>query len=481
MLEVDKLVLERNNSLKVALELIDKNAMGIVFIVDSDKKVIGLLSDGDVRRALLKGNDLETNVQAVMNPNFTSLPIEADSETVLKHLSNKIRIIPLIDKNGKVVDYATIKKIRPISISSPVLSGNELAYVTDCLKTNWISSQGKYVRQFEAMFSEIHQGHTALAVSNGTVALHLALVALNIGEGDEVIVPDLTFVASVNAILYTGATPVLADIDPISLNIDTKKIKSLITERTKAIMPVHLYGNPCEMIEIMKIANEHNLLVVEDAAEALGSYYDGKRVGTFGDAATFSFYGNKTITTGEGGMIVFKNPDIAEKAAMLRDHGMNKSKRYWHDEVGYNYRLTNIQAAIGVAQLERLDEFVEAKRFIAQSYNDCLEDCGFFSLPQELPNTKNSYWLYTVIVNKNAPFTRNEVMAYLDQLGIETRPAFYPAHEMPPYTKYGNKTMLQNSITVSYSGFSLPSSVSLSNDEIDRVCLALKLFIQKFN
>lgn len=479
-MEITNFLVNKNKSLKTALELLDKNALGTVFIVDDASVLLGILTDGDVRRALLQGSNLDVEVSLIMNTNFTSLPIDTHSEVILQHISNKIKVIPLVDKDNKVVDYASIKKVRPITIASPVLSGNELAYVTECIRTNWISSQGKYVRQFESMFSEIHNGYTALAVSNGTVALHLVLAALNIGKGDEVIVPDLTFVASINAILYTGATPVLVDIDPLSLNIDVTKIEALITSKTKAIMPVHLYGNPCNMDAIMLIANKHNLLIIEDAAEALGSLCKGQPVGTFGDVATFSFYGNKTITTGEGGMVIFKNPDVAQKAAMLRDHGMNKTKRYWHDEVGFNYRLTNIQAAIGVAQLERLDEFVAAKRNIAHQYNNCLKDCGFFQLPQELDNTINSYWLYTLIVKDTAPFTRNEVMTYLDQLGIETRPVFYPAHEMPPYVKFGNKTTLLNSIKSSYSGFSLPSSVSLTSDEIDRVCDGLKKFIIKY-
>lgn len=479
MNDIATLLLSETSLLKQALETIDKNTMGIVFIIDVDKRIVGLLSDGDARRALLKGHGLETGVSLIMNTNFTSLPVETDSEVILQRLSNGIKIIPLVDKDNKVVDYATIKKVKPISISSPVLSGNELAYVTDCLKTNWISSQGKYVRQFENMFSEIHHGFTSLAVSNGTVALHLALEALNIKAGDEVIVPDLTFVASINAILYTGATPVLADIDPISLNIDTKKIESLVTKNTKAIMPVHLYGNPCNMDDIMLIAKKYNLLIVEDCAEALGSSYKGQPVGTFGDASTFSFYGNKTITTGEGGMVIFKDSVISERAVMLRDHGMKKTKRYWHEEVGYNYRLTNVQAAIGVAQMERLNEFVSAKRMIAQTYNNCLKEAGYFQLPNEEVNTVNSFWLYTVLVNENAPFKREQIMKYLDEHGIETRPVFYPAHEMPPYQKYGRSENLKTSKKVSVSGFSLPSSVSLTAVDLERVCDVLKSFYKK--
>jgi perosamine synthetase len=259
------------------------------------------------------------------------------------------------NKLNQLVDYSTIYKLRSISIASPLLNGNELNYVTDCLKTNWISSQGKYVKEFERQFELYHENFNAVAVSNGTVALHLALEAIGIGENDEVLVPNLTFAASVNAIIYAKAIPVLVDISKETLNIDLNKIENLITKNTKAIMVVHLYGSPCDMNSIIEISKKYNLKIIEDCAEALGSYYYNRPVGVFGDVSTFSFYGNKTITTGEGGMVLFKDNEIAEKARVLRDHGMSKSKRYWHDFVGYNYRLTNIQAAIGVAQFERLN------------------------------------------------------------------------------------------------------------------------------
>jgi perosamine synthetase len=221
-------------------------------------------------------------------------------------------------------------------------------------------------------------------------------------------------------------------------------------------------------------------LVIEDCAEALGSSFNGKPLGTFGDVSTFSFYGNKTITTGEGGMVVFKDSSVAERAAMLRDHGMKKTKRYWHEEVGYNYRLTNIQAAIGVAQLERLSEFVAAKRHIAHTYNNCLKNSDYFQLPDEAAGTINSYWLYTVLVKENAPFKRDDIMSYLDQQGVETRPVFYPAHEMPPYEKFGKKEDLRESKKASVSGFSLPSSVSLSGADLERISNLLNSFIGKY-
>jgi perosamine synthetase len=255
-----------------------------------------------------------------------------------------------------------------IPIMEPDLSGNEKEYLIDAVDSGWVSSKGKYVDQFENDLAIFHNVDFALAVSNGTVALHLALVSLGIGSGDEVIVPNLTFASSVNSIIHAGASPVLADVNAETYNIDCENLEKYITPKTKAIMPVHLYGNPCDMDEIHQIAKKHHLLVIEDNAEGLGSKYRGKLTGTFGDAGTFSFFGNKTITTGEGGAIIFQDKKAYEHAKVLRDHGMSPAKRYWHEYIGFNYRLTNIQAAIGCAQLERISDFLENKKAIVERY-----------------------------------------------------------------------------------------------------------------
>jgi perosamine synthetase len=478
---MELLIIKSDDSLRKGLEKLNKSGLATLFVVDDNNKLIGILTDGTIRRSLLSNYTLESIVREVMKTDFVSFPVNTDNAIILAAINDAVKIIPLVDDLNHLVDYASINKIRRISIASPVLAGNELAYVTECIKTNWISSQGKYVRLFEDLFTKYHLDHQSLAVSNGTVALHLALVALGIGKDDEVIVPNLTFAASANAVLYTGAKPILVDIDPITWNLDVKKLESSVTQKTKAIMPVHLYGNPCNMDFIMKFAKIHNLFVIEDCAEALGSYYNGKPLGTFGDAATFSFYGNKTITTGEGGMIVFKDNKIAEKAAMLRDHGMNKTKRYWHEEVGYNYRLTNLQAAIGVAQFERLDDFVSAKRRIAKSYNEALGISKYFQLPNEEINTINSYWLYTCLITSNSLFNRDELINYLNSMGIETRPVFYPLHLMPPYYKFGNIDDLKCSLDIAQRGISLPSSVNLTEIELAYICNTIHNFINRFD
>lgn len=479
-MEVNKLIIDMHSSLKDALIILEKTSLGTLFVVNSNSQIVGTITDGDIRRSLLINEKLSSNVESIMNRSFTSLPSNVENEVILKTLNTEIKVIPLVDEFGRILDYATINRIRRIPVSSPLLSGNELAYVTDCIKTNWISSQGMYVRKFEEIFSSYHNNFHSIAVSNGTVAIHLALVALGIGTGDEVLVPNLTFAASVNAIIYTGATPVLVDIDPVTWNIDLLKAEKKITHRTKAIMAVHLYGNVCDMNLMNQIAKKNNLYIIEDCAEALGSFYFNNPVGTFGDVATFSFFGNKTITTGEGGMVIFKDKRHAEIGAVLRDHGMSKDKRYWHDYVGFNYRLTNLQAAIGVAQFEQLNNFVNLKRNIAASYNNILSKYDFFILPSEEQGIINSYWLYTFLISNDSPFSRHEMGDFLSKNGIETRPVFFPINIMPPYEKYAKGNDFPVSIEVSNSGISLPSSTNISNEEIKFICNSITMFLEKY-
>lgn len=479
-MEVKDLSIEKFSELKEALLKLENSGLGILFVIDSAQRLVGVITDGDIRRALIRGALVEMTVEQVMNTNFISLPIKSDNTQILQCISDKVKVIPLVAEDNTLVDFASINRIRKISIASPLLDGNELSYVTDCIKTNWISSQGKYVRTFENLFAEYHEQRISLAVSNGTVALHLALVALGIKEGDEVIVPDLTFAASINAIIYTGATPVLVDVEADTWNIDIEKAEKLITSKTRAVMPVHLFGHPCDMDAICNLALKHKLFVIEDCAEALGSFYKGKPVGAYGDVATFSFYGNKTITTGEGGMVVFKDAKIAEFASVLRDHGMEKTRRYWHAHVGYNYRLTNIQAAIGVAQFERLGEFALAKRKIAAIYNRFISKINYFTIPAERKDCVSSYWLYTFLVKESAPFKRDDLIDYLHLCGVESRPVFFPLHKMPPYTEYGLKENLIISTMISCQGMSLPSSVIMGDLEIEYICNSIQTFCNKF-
>ena len=363
-----------------------------------------------------------------------------------------------------------------IPIAEPLLNKQELNYIIEAVKSGWISSQGKFIPEFEEKFARYCGVKYGVATSNGTAALHLALVALGIGENDEVIVPTLTFIATANAVKYTGAKPHFVDSHPDYWCIDPEKIEEAITPRTKAIIPVHLYGHPCDMDRIMEIARNYDLYVVEDAAEAHGAEYKRKKVGSFGDINCFSFYGNKIMTTGEGGMCLTNNEELAEKMRILKDHGMNPNKRYWHDIIGFNYRMTNMQAAIGVAQLEKMDKFIEKKRRIAKEYSDGLKELEEIKQVKLHPEThwaKSVYWMYCILVEDNFGMNRDGLMKRLEEKGIDTRPFFYPIHIMPPYNK-SNKENFHVAERLSRSGLSLPSSVKLSAGDIENICQVIR-------
>jgi perosamine synthetase len=321
------------------------------------------------------------------------------------------------------------------------------------------------------MFAEFCGTRFAIATSNGTTALHLILVALGIGKGDEVIVPSMTFIATANAVLYTGAVPVFVDSEDHTWNIDPQLIERAITPRTKAIIPVHLYGHPADMDPILEIARVHKLAVIEDAAEAHGAEYKGKKVGGLGVAGMFSFYGNKIITTGEGGMIVTNDKCLAEKMKLYRDHGMSPTRRYWHTVLGYNYRLTNIQAAIGVAQLERIEAIIRTKFEISALYHQNLEGISGLIRPPQAVWAKNVYWLYSILIEKDFGISRDELMRELSSLDIDTRPFFPAVHTQPVYNTRQDLPVAQ---ALAEKGLSLPSSAGLQDHEVVRVCTAIK-------
>ena len=358
-----------------------------------------------------------------------------------------------------------------IPVYQPSLVGNEKKYVNDCLDSNWISSKGKYVSLFEKEFASYVNVNYATGVCNGTAALHLALLALGIGQGDEVIVPTLTYIASVNAISYTGATPIFVDALPDTWQIDPEEVRKSITPKTKAIMAVHLYGHPCEMSVLKEIADEHRLFLIEDCAEAIGSKYEGIHVGTFGDIATFSFYGNKTITTGEGGMVITNDQTIFDRVVHFKGQGLAKYREYWHDTIGYNYRMTNICAAIGLAQLEQVGTILSKKRHVAELYRKLLEGSNF-EVHGEIGNVYHSYWMVSILVSQANQ--RDVVREHLKQTGIETRPVFYPVHTMPMYSHKFQKHKVAEDI--GWRGINLPSYPDLEDQDIMRICDLLLFF-----
>ncbi len=361
-----------------------------------------------------------------------------------------------------------------IPVSEPLLGGNEEKYVLECVRSSWISSLGKFIPEFEGKFARFCGSKHGVAVMNGTVALQLALAALGIKEGDEVIVPDLTFVATANAVRYLGAKPVFVDSEMKTWNIDPEKIAAAITKETKAIIPVHLYGHPCDMDPIIEIAKKHKLFVVEDAAEAHGAEYKGRKVGSIGDVGCFSFYGNKIITTGEGGMCITGDAKLAGRMHFLKDHAMRPEKRYWHPELGFNFRMTNVQAAIGVAQLEQIENFIAIKRRNAQLYSSLLQKIKGLTLQPEMPWARNVYWMHSVLVGeKDFGCSRDELMARLKAKGIDSRPFFYPVHQFPMYSSGYSDRDFPVAVELSRSGINLPSSAKLSEDDIRYVCGAI--------
>jgi perosamine synthetase len=354
-----------------------------------------------------------------------------------------------------------------IPVAEPLLGDKELAYVTDCVKSGWVSSLGKYVRDFEDRFAVYCGVRYGVATFNGTVALHLLAATLNLGPGDEVIMPSLTYVATANAVRYTGATPIFVDSERDTWNIDPSLVEAAITPRTKAIIAVHLYGHPADMDPLRAIAAAHGLWLLEDAAEAHGAHYKGQPVGGLSDAAIFSFYGNKIITTGEGGIIVTNNQAWAERAFFLENQGRYPENPYWHPELAYNYRMTNIQAAIGLAQLERIDELLAIRCRNAAHYTRRLAEIPGLILPPQMPWAENVFWMYSVIVEDEFGLDRAELRVRLRQAGIDTRPFFYPVHTLPMYNTGQSLPVAEE---LSRRGLNLPSGATLTAEQVDYIC-----------
>jgi len=363
-----------------------------------------------------------------------------------------------------------------IPVAVPYLSGNEKKYVEDCLDSTWISSNGKYIKEFEDSFANWIGAKHAITCCNGTVALHLSLLALDIKEGDEVLVPTFTYIATANAVRYCGAKPVLVDCLADTWNIDPIDMEKKITPRTRGVIPVHLYGNPCDMDAVMAIARRNHLFVLEDAAECHGAEFNGVKAGSFGDTGVFSFYGNKIITTGEGGMIITNNDELASKIRIFKGQGMDPNRRYWFNVIGYNYRMTNIEAAIGLAQLENVSEHIAARRRVAGWYEEYLQGLEDYLIPQkQTEGAKSVWWMYSMLLTQKAKLSRDELMTYLAGDNIETRPLFYPMHIMPPY--YDEKANCPVAENIALRGINLPTHALLSKGDVEFICTRIKHYI----
>ncbi len=367
-----------------------------------------------------------------------------------------------------------------IPVNEPLLNGNEKAYLNQCIDTGWISSEGPFVKQFEEQFAAKMGRQYGIAVANGSVALDAAIVALGIGAGDEVIMPTFTIISCAAAVVRAGAMPVLVDSDPVTWNMDVDQIESLITPRTKAIMAVHIFGLPVNMQPLLALAERYHLKVIEDAAQMHGQTYQGKPCGSFGDISTFSFYPNKHITTGEGGMIATDDPQLAEKCRSLRNLCFKPEQRFLHDELGWNFRMTNLQAALGVAQLERLDAFVQRKRQMGRYYTHLLEGVAGIRLPlANTPYADNIYWVYGVVLDDDLPFDAKTAMSALGKLGIGTRPFFWPMHEQPVLRNMGLFENARYPVAerLARRGFYIPSGLALNDAQMERSAAMLKQFL----
>lgn len=369
-----------------------------------------------------------------------------------------------------------------IPVNEPLLNGNEKKYLIECIDTGWISSEGSFVKQFEQQFATRMGRKYGIAVSNGSIALDAAVVALGLGKGDEVILPTFTIISCAAAIVRVGATPVLVDSDPQTWNMDVNQIEAKITPKTKAIMVVHIYGLPVDMEPLLALATKYNLKIIEDAAEMHGQTYKGRPCGSFGDISTFSFYPNKHVTTGEGGMLLTDDPKLAEKCRSIRNLYFDAARRYIHEELGFNFRMSNIQAALGVAQLERLDEFINKKREMGRRYTDLLSDVSGIELPlAETSYSKNIYWVYGIVLKKSISFDAEEVMRRLGEKKIGTRHFFWPIHKQPVFLKMGLFKGEHYPVAerIAGRGFYIPSGLALTDEQMNDVVQAITVILKE--
>lgn len=378
---------------------------------------------------------------------------------------------------GKEITSSNMKKI---FMAEPVFNGNEKKYLDECIDTRWVSANGRFVKLFEEKFAEFCGVKYAMACANGTAALHLALKALNIKEGDEVIMPSVTYIATANAVVYCGAKPVFVDIESDTWNIDVCQLEKAINNNTKAILPVHLYGLAANMDQLIDVSEKYGIPIIEDAAEAHGAKWGNKKVGSFGKVACFSFFGNKVITCGEGGMVVTDDEPTYERLKFLQSQGVDPNKRYWHMEVAYNYRMTNMQAAVGLAQLEKIDWHLEQRKRVANLYLKYIKDLYDFVEIQKVPKgAEHIYWMFSIRLKDPYASFRDQIMDSMESKGIEMRPVFYPLYKMPPYLD--ESIHHENAEMVSYSGINLPTHALLSENDVRYVVDCLYECIKEIN
>ena len=477
---LSQLIIPESYNILKATKIIDLNGQGLGFVC-KNKKILGVVTDGDIRRFVYKSKSIkirDQNIKKAMRKNYSFALIGDSFDKIFSLLSDSVRVIPIVDHKKNLVDFATSDKLSNIPIYEPFFDYREKEYVKKCMETGWISSRGEFIKKFENKFEKIIKCKNSLSVNNGTSAIILSLLSMGINPGDEIIVPNFTFMAPWNAIILLGAKPVPVDVELSTMNIDATKVEKKITNKTKGIIVVHLYGCPANMEKLTKLKQRYKLFLIEDCAEAIGSYYKKKHVGLFGDVGTFSFYGNKTISTGEGGMLIFKKRQVYNKAKLIKNHGMNDKKRYFHSLLGANFRMTNIQAAIGLAQLEKFKIIINKKRKLVNFYIKTLKNFKAITFIKPQKNIINSYWLFNILLKRNTKIKRDRILNLLRKDGIDVRRGFFAANEQPIFKQYFNKKdKFPNSLYFSKNLISLPSFPHLPKKTAENITKRLKEII----
>ncbi len=473
-----KFLVKPTNSVKEVLKKLNKRRT--LYVVDQSKKLLGSITDGDIRRFLIKNKsyNFNRNIKEIFNKKPFYRFEGFDPIKLKSILSDKIKDIPILDKDKKITQIFDGKKII-VPIYSPYLYGNEKKYINEAIDSGWISSTGKYVQKFENKFKKYLKCKYAITVNNGTSALQLALMTIGVKPGDEVIVPGLTFYAPMNAIISVGAKPVPVDVSLKNFCIDLNLIEKKISKKTKAIIIVHLYGFPLDIKRLKNLKKKYKLVVIEDCAEALGSFSKKKHVGLNSDIATFSFFGNKTITTGEGGMFVTKNRDFYQRAYLMKNHGMSKNRKYFHLMNGLNFRMTNLQAAIGLAQIEQIREILSKKKKINYIYKKMINQIEDVEFQPEYKGDVNSYWLFVIKLEGKLEKFRDELIKIYKKKNYDVRRTFFSLDEMP-IKKFYSKHLseLKNSKKLSKSCLAFPSFPNLPVKEIPKIVGVLSDFVK---
>lgn len=466
-MKLSNLLINENSLLREAMIRMNDYCLDTIFVVDEENILKGVITDGDIRRKLLKGYKLDDSVFNVMNTNYTAASIIDKRADVLTLRKNGIKSIPLLDEYKRVLGCIGQEVEDFIPIYDAIFDGNELEYVTDCIENSWVSSTGQYVKKFEQKFSEYTGLDGCLSTCNGSTALELAISLCDLKKDDEIIVPNLTFASPVNSAIRSNCKVSLVDVNKNNMCLDMELLLKRITNKTKIIIIVNLYGFPFDVKKLKEIISQ-DIIIIEDCAESLGSFRDGKHCGYYSDFATFSFFGNKTITTGEGGMLFCSNDFKKEEARIMRDHGMNPKKRYWHEKIGFNFRMTNLQAALGLAQIERIDKILKRKKIVFEKYKQLMASYGFvFNADLDI-NVKNSIWLVTTTHKKIEKYGVENLEYQLKLLGVDIRKVFYPLSSMPIYKSYSNGSY-PNSYYLNASHICLPSSPNLTMENIENI------------